>query len=433
MLFEDNTFYIMSRFLLMLCGTFGMAASTTRFSRNYKRSLLLFSGYLLYALVSTYLLVSLWGYEKFLRIFIFTITIPAVLLMYFTSDEPLPRLVFTRITQLLFSVYVAGTATLLNDFLNGNMLSSLLLLLFFYVLAITLEFLFLRRIFMYIADTVREGWGILALIPCALTILEALIALYPKHYTENPTGVLLSFLLFIVILILYSVIFLYLFLLYKRQMSERNLEILELQVQNIRRENEAVEALAKQTKILRHDTRHMLSVIAAFAEKGDLQAVTDYIGRIMEEALPPDTPSFCSDPVLDATLSGYFLRAKREGFLLETSLAIPEALPADSAELAICFTNALECAMRLSGDIPEKERQLPEKRLIVRCIGHPRLMFEVSAPCRDNLAFSRNQFPKTENISLNLNLNSIREFCRRYDAVYSLTAENGRFSVQVAL
>ena len=432
MLFEDHTLYSLTRFLLISFGTFGMVTSTTRFSRHYKRNLLLLLPYMLYAFAASWFFISLLGYIRFLRIFIFIITIPAYILMYFISDEPLPRLIFTRVTQLLFSIYVAGSAALFNALLHGNMLSSLLILLLFYVLVITLEFLLLRKNFMYIANTIQKGWGILSLIPCALTVLTLLVALYPVHYTKSRFGTVLCYLLLAVILVIYVVIFLHLRLLYQRQMSERNIEILKLQVQNIRQENENIEALTKQTKIIQHDTRHMLSVIASFAEKGDAPAILDYIGRITGKDTLPEPAHYCSDPVLDATLSSCFVHAENMGFTLETSLSIPDALPVDSAELAICFANALECAAGL-GSVPENQLAAPERKLVIKCIDTPKLMFEVLAPCQDSLAFDRNQFPKTENVSLSLNINSVREFCKRHDAVYSFTAGNGQFVIKVAL
>lgn len=352
-----------------------------------------------------------------------------MVIMFFLSGEPLPRLIFTRMTLVLFSVYIVGSANLINVLLHGTMLSSILLLILLYTVVIFIEFRFIRKSFLYIADTIQKGWGILALIPCALLPLTLLVGRYPRHFTETPTGIMFVYLLLTVILILYSATFRYLSLLHTRQMSERNMEILELQVQNIRRENENNKVLEKQTKIIRHDMRHMLSVIASLAKNENAQAILDYIEKFTEENTILESTQYCSDPFLDTTLSHYMNQAKNMGFTLETSLSITDTLPVDPAEFAICFANALECAMNLSGDIPEKA----EKKLTVRCIDEPKLMFEVAASCADSLSFDRNQLPKTENINLNLNIDSIREFCRRQDAVYSFTAENGWFTVQVAL
>lgn len=430
MLFEDNIFFLVLKVLVTCAGTFGMMGSTVkyRFVKEKPVSILIFGGYVLYIILSTYAIIYFLDYEHFLRVFILTISCPAILLLHNISDEPFPRLVFTRATHILASLYIAATITLINTALHGTELSDILMRLLVYLLVILLDFHFVRPIYLDFITEIRKGWGILSLIPCALIILAVTLAFYPEHYTRRPTGVMRIYLLGAVIVILYAAIGSYLFLLYHRQSAEQNREILKLQVQNLQKETAAMENLAKQTKIIRHDTRHMLSTIGFLAESGDMQAILDFIGTADRSPDMPEPSRYCQDPLLDATLCSYLKSAEEAGILLQTSLTIPDALPVDSAGLAICFANALGNAIENCRRLPEKER-----KIVFKCIAVPRLMFEVVSPYPGRLVFDRNGLPKAPEGGIETHIRSIVAFCEKHDAFYSFTAENGWFKVTVAL
>ncbi len=430
MLFEDDIVFLVLKVLITFTGTIGMMISTTDF-RAVKRksiSILILGCYALYVILSTYAIIYFLDYEHFLRVFLITISCPAVLLMHDISGDPFPRLVFTRATHILISLYIAATVTLLNTALHGTELSDILLRLLIYLLIILFDFHFIRRIYLDLISTIRKGWGILSLIPCALIILAVTIAFYPEHYTKRPASVIMIYLLGAVIVIIYSAIGCYLSMQYHRLSTEQNREILEWQVQNIRRETTNIESLAEQTKIIRHDTRHMLSTIASLAENNDMQAILDFIKTTAEIPDIPESFHYCNDPLLDATLSTYLTSAKESGISLETSLAIPDILPVDSAELAICFANALGNAIKSCEKLPENER-----KIIVKCITKPKLMFEIANPYKDKITFNKNNLPKSPENSLKMGIRSIMAFCEKHDAFYAFTAEDGWFKVTVAL
>lgn len=430
MLFEDNITFLVLKILITCAGTFGMMGSTVkyRFVKEKPVSIVIFGGYVLYIILSTYAIIYFLDYEHFLRVFILTISCPAILLLHNISDEPFPRLVFTRATHILASLYIAATITLINTALHGTELSDILMRLLVYLLVILLDFHFVRPIYLDFITEIRKGWGILSLIPCALIILAVTLAVYPEHYTRRPTGFLMVYLLGAVIVILYAAIGSYLFLLYHRQSAERNREILKLQVKNLQKETADMENLAKQTKIIRHDTRHMLSTIGLLAESGDMQAILDFIGTADKSPAMLEPCRYCTDPLLDATLCSYFKSAEESGIVLQTSLAIPDTLPVDSAGLAICFANALGNAIESCKRLPEKER-----KIVFKCIDTPRLMFEIGSPYEGRLTFDRNGLPKSPEGGTETHIRSIAAFCERHAAFYSFTAENGWFKVTVAL
>ena len=431
MLFEDNLTFLVLKVLIIFAGTITMMVSTTSFKMIQKKTVCVavILGYAVFVVLSTFLIIYYFGYEQFLRVFILTISCPAVLLLRNISDEPFAKLVFTGATHILASLYIAATVTLINTALHGNELSDILLRLLSYLLAVLFDFYFVRHIWLDSVSMIKKGWGVLSLIPCAFIVLSVTAALYPEHYTKRPLSVITLYLLGAVIIAVYFSIGRYLSMQYGRLRSEQNNEILELQLENIRRENADMEALEKQTKILRHDLRHILSTVAALAESGDTQAILDFVENTAElsEDVPKPRP-YCNDPILDATLSGYLASAREAGIALETSLSIPDVLPVDASELAVCFANMLENAIHACVKLPEGERKMS-----VRCIHSPKLMFEVTYPCQGKIPLDKKGLPKPPDGDLNSGFRSIASFCERHDAVYSFTAENNRFRIMVAL
>lgn len=430
MLFENNIIFLVLKVLIIFAGTIGMMISTTdfRFTGKKSISIAILGTYSLYVILSTYAIIYFFGYEHFLRVFIITISLPAVFLMHNISDEPFPRLVFTRATHILVSLYIAATVTLLNTALHGTELSDILLRLLVYLLVILFDFHFVRRIYLDFISIIRKGWGTLSLIPCTLIILAVTFAFYPEHYTERPAGIVMIYLLGAVIVIIYSAIGCYLFMQYHRLSAQQNREILEWQVQNMQRETAAIENLTQQTKIIRHDIRHMLSTITSLAESGDMQAILDFIKTTAKTPAISESFHYCNDPILDATLSSYLKSAEESGISLETSLSIPDILPVDSAELAICFANALGNAIKCCENLPENKR-----KMIVKCISSPKLMFEIANPYQGKITFDKNYLPQSPESSLKISIRSIVAFCEKHDAFYAFTAEKGWFMVTVAL
>lgn len=428
MIFDDNTAYQTYRILAAIFCTLGMFASTTPMRENRKRNLLIVGGYGVYAIIFTFISIRFWGFLLFLRSAVFTISIPGVIMSYMISDTSLSRHVFCCLSQLLFSYYLIISVTLLNTLFGGTLLSGAILLLLAYLITIFLEFFFLRNIFLNIAGTITKGWGILALLPCSFFILALAVGLYPVHYTQNQSFALIFYLLGAVILIIYYAIFQYLWTQYKYRMGQQNREILELQIQSIK--NYAKDAKRKEEEIRKvwQDTHHMLSGIARLAEEGNAEAILDYVAEASALNNMTDPSHYCSDPILNATLTTYLGRAESSGITAQLHLAIPETLPVDSAELSICFANALENAIKACEKLPKNER-----KIIVKCIHKPTFMFEIKNPYTGRITFGRNGLPQAPENGHGIGTRSIMAFCEKHNAFYAFSAENGWFTIIVTL
>ena len=428
MIFDNNMAYQIYRILLSIFGTLGMIISITPMKKSHKRNLLILGGYVVYAVVFSCLSLRFLGFVTFLRSAVFTVSLPGVAAIYMAADTSIPRHIFKCLSQLLLSLYLIISMTLLNTLLGGSLLSSAILLFFAYTAMIFLEFFFLRTYFLDMIEIITKGWGILTLIPSSFLLFVMVLVLHPVHYTQNPSFVILFYMTGSVILIIYYAVFQYLRTQYQYQMDEQNREILEVQMQGIKKHAEDTKRNAEEVRRIWQDTHRMLSGIAALAREGNAEAILNFVAE--SSALDPLTAPahYCSDPILNATLTAYLSRAENSGITIDLHLAIPEILPVDSAELSICFANALENAIKACEELPRNER-----KIILRCIHKPAFMFEIENPYKGRITLGRNGLPISTKTGHGLGTRSIMAFCEKHNAFYDFSAEGGWFRVMITL
>lgn len=428
MIFDDNMAYQTYRVLVSIFGTLGMIISITPMKKSVKRNLLVLGGYVVYAVVFSSLSLRFLGFLSFLRSAIFTVSLPGVVAIYMAADTSISKHIFKCLSQLLLSLYLIISMTLLNTLWGGTLRSSAILLLFSYAAMIFLEFFFLRSYFLDRIEIITKGWGILALIPSSFLLLVMVLILYPTHYTQNPSFAILFYLSGAVILIIYYAVFQYLQTQYQYQMDEQNREIWEIQMQGIKKHAEDTKRNAEEVKRIWQETHQMLSGIAALAKEGNAEAILSFVAA--SSALNPLTAPahYCSDPILNATLTAYLGKAENSGITVRLQLAIPEMLPVDSAELSICFANALENAIKACEELPKNER-----KIIIRCIHKPAFMFEIENPYKGRITFGRNGLPNSTQSGHGIGTRSIMAFCEKHNAFYDFSAEGGWFKVMITL
>ena len=428
MIFDNNIAYQTYRVLISIFGTLGMILAATPMKKSRKRNLLILGGYAVYAVVVSCLSLRFLGFLTFMRSAALTISLPGVVIIYLAADTSVSKHIFNCLSQLLLSLYLIISVTLLNTLWGGTLLSSAILLLVSYPALILLEFFFLRSFFLNMIEIATKGWGILALIPISFFLLVMTLALYPAHYTQNPSFVPLFYLTGAVILIIYYAVFQYLWTQYQCRMDEQNREILEIQMQGMKKHAEDTKRNAEEVGRVWQDTHRMLSGIAALAREGNAEAILAFVAESSALSSLTAPAHYCSDPILNATLTAYLGKAENSDIPVTLHLAIPETLPVDSAELSICFANALENAIKACEQLPENER-----KIILRCIHKPAFMFEIENPYKGQITFGRNGLPASSKAGHGIGTRSIMAFCEKHNAFYDFSAEGGWFKVMITL
>jgi len=137
---------------------------------------------------------------------------------------------------------------------------------------------------------------------------------------------------------------------------------------------------------------------------------------------------WCTDPLLDAVFSSYFVQAEQQDIRVRAKLAFPEKLPMDSAELSTVFANALENAIHACAAVPGERREI-----VCTCISQPALMFEVANPYSGEVRFDRDGLPVTRDPGHGIGTRSIAAFCQKHGAYCVYEAKDGWFHLKIAL
>ena len=110
----------------------------TKLKYSLRKIIAILSLYLFYVVISTAAIIYFRGFLFLTRVFAFTISLPAILMIYKLAKVQPALAVFTHATQILFSLYVTATVTLINTAIHGSAFSDFLLRLTAYLLIILL-------------------------------------------------------------------------------------------------------------------------------------------------------------------------------------------------------------------------------------------------------------------------------------------------------
>ena len=429
MLFDNfSVLYSTLHVVLITLGTLGMVCTTTEFKYSTKKTAIIFSLYILYTFVSADVTIYFFGYLILIRVFLLTVTLPAILLIYFLAKDHPIRAVFNQASQVLFALYISVTIVRINAALWNSALADLVLIILIFPSVILLEYRFLRRPFLALAANIKRGWGVLALLPSSLLVLSVLMVLYPAHFSQSLPGTLMLYTLGAVAVIIYFVVFKSLATQSRFQLASRNTELLELQVNNLTEKLAENETAAENARIERHDTRHKLQILSSLVANGDTKEALDYIHASLSQLHEPTQTRYCNNPILNTILSTYVSQAENLHIQLETRFSFPEDLPVDAMELSIVFANALENAIQACLKLPEKKR-----RIVCKCIHTPTFMMEISNPYEGTILFSKDKLPLASKKGHGFGTRSIAAFCKKHDAFCVFDAKNDWFTVKIIL
>ena len=271
------------------------------------------------------------------------------------------------------------------------------------------------------------GWVILSLIP----ITTSLLLLYTNYiyFRQNsmPAAIVLYGLI-VVCACAYYLMYLFFERVQKEDEARRNAQLSALQLSALQSQIDTIQTIEDAVRIERHDLRHRFLAIEELVTQGKLQEALAFIGAAQTQLEERKAVRWCRPPILDAVFSSYLSQAQRKGIRVDARIAVAAPLPADEAELAIVFSNALENAIHACARLPEEQREI-----LCKAISYPNLMFECSNPFAGVIQFDEKGLPVSARPGHGIGSHSIAAFCEKHGASYQYTAENGRFTLRVIL
>lgn len=424
----DNLFFLVFRTFFITMMTVGMMASLTEFRFGRRKLLHIMAVYGVWVLASTFVLLRFGGELLLLRLFFFTISIPATILTYWAANDTPAQAVFNYITQIMLSTLSASMIRQLTEFLNLSALMNILIMAAFYGTILYLEVHFLRRPFRKLIKVIPTRWGILTLIPCACCAYLIFMASWPGSYLENHAQMVYLYSAIPLIIVVHVIIFKSLYDLYHIQMEQHSAALLTVQITALKEKLQKVKEVEDGVRIQRHDIRHRLQTVTELVSRGETDAALNFLNAAQRQLDEQKAIRWCQLPVLDAVFSSYFDQAKHQGISVETKISLSDTLPVNEGELAIVLANALENAIHANLALPQDQRQIH-----CRMMGSPSVMLEISNPCTGEITFDSNGLPVSQREGHGLGVQSISAFCQKTGAVCQFDLTDGWFRFRLVL
>ena len=237
-------------------------------------------------------------------------------------------------------------------------------------------------------------------------------------------------------LVLYAIMPAFVYLLYHiLWWTTRNLiESANLQQENnlLQMENKRYNELhnyMNETRILRHDFRQHILVIAQLLKSEKYRELDEYISQLTDKA-QLGYKTFCANNTVDAVASHYASIANSQATSISWSLELPATLPMKDSDYCAVFGNLLENALKAVKNLAPEKRRV---KVISSMLSENMLGLSIDNPYEGEITLGKNGLPVSEQPGHGIGLISVANIVNRYGGSLNINAENQIFSVDIIL
>lgn len=292
-------------------------------------------------IINSYIAVR-WGSETLRMAILFTIGLPYFLLILLITNDKISQTVFNF--WLWINVYgiISNFSAFIDDytFKNEIMLTFLRLAMFLGYFVIYNRVL--KKMHRRIMDKLDVNWWIFSFIPMFFTLLIYIINLYFKDFYGHTRNYPILLVVHILMLLVYILMF-YTFKTVSESMEKQNLaQSMKEQVALQKKQYEFYRQKAETERIFRHDARHRADILLNYLEIGSVDKAKALIKKELDYIQKNTELGFCSNTIVNAVLSEYFLKAKRSGIEFSAQIQMPQNLACDETEFCVMLSNFIE-------------------------------------------------------------------------------------------
>lgn len=243
--------------------------------------------------------------------------------------------------------------------LNGN-LGIMVQWIFSLIIMILASTVFARKI-LWILDNLhlKRIWSLAWLTPAVISLVNVMMV--PKNYANIHVGRIYSVMILIIsVNFLVFIISQFMFFIIARSTVEHYEDLNAIQLLNIQASQyEALRDYIEYTRRIRHDFKHTIRTLSAYASAKDYDALCNYIAQYDREIQSENKQYFfCEHSSTNAVLSYYASIADKYNIRTDWKTDIPAAIDIDDTVLSIVFGNLAENAIEACRKIPESQRYI---------------------------------------------------------------------------
>ena len=370
--------------------------------------------------------------DCYLRYFFLTLVVPSIILFSCVAVYRGPRLWFAFLSLEVFGSVAVINGVFVSYLLGGTdkPIADSIARLLTYLLLLPFIFKFVRPQYKKMIATIKTGWWVLDLVLIISYALTYFVAFVPTPILYRPEYFVHAFITILLSLFVYLVIFMLFLEIESKINTERDKQLLAIQVVALEAQSSAIADSEEKVKIIKHDMRHQLAILSEQLKTGDLKEAESLLGHLDTKLTEITHPVYCANKVINATLRYYFALAINNNIQVDAQLDIPEKLDINDSELAIVFANAIENAIRACSKIED-----PTKKIIhvsSRHLNH-NLLIEISNPTVDDVIFGDNGLPISKDKEHGTGVVSMMAFAKKNDAILDFSIENHNFVLRLVI
>ncbi|MFA9464136.1 MAG: ATP-binding protein [Velocimicrobium sp.] len=181
--------------------------------------------------------------------------------------------------------------------------------------------------------------------------------------------------------------------------------------------------------ILRHDLRHHLHLINGYLMTDNIKKAKSYLSEIEKNIYEHVITKYCTNEAVNLILSSYINMARNEGITVQTQVSISETCEIADMDLCVILANAIENAIHACINIKDST----DRTIHISCLSkNQKLLIQISNNFTGVVTF-KNDMPVTEEQNHGFGTTSIAATVQKYNGIYSFTAEEYVFKLNIIL
>ena len=191
-----------------------------------------------------------------------------------------------------------------------------------------------------------------------------------------------------------------------------------------------VENMYKKMRGWRHDYRNHIQTMKVLAEKGDLEAIKEYLNKLDEDLATVDTVVKTGNAMADAILNSKISLAKSKGINVKVDAHVPVKLKMSELDLCVILGNLFDNAIEASLPLPEEERLI---RVYMVMKNTQLYISFTNFTASKKQTKEANLFKTTKGDGHGLGLVRIDSIIEKLDGYLSRNSEDGAFTTEVLI
>ncbi len=191
-----------------------------------------------------------------------------------------------------------------------------------------------------------------------------------------------------------------------------------------------IETMYTKMRGWRHNYRNHIQVMKALAEKGDIEAIKDYLNKLDEDLTTIDLVVKTGNTMADAILNSKISLAKSKGIKVKVDAHIPIKLKMSELDLCVILGNLFDNAIEANLPLPEDERLI---RVYMDMKNTQLYISFTNFTASGKLAKEANLFKTTKGDGHGFGLVSIDSIIEKLDGYISRNSEDGAFTTEILI